>query len=165
MTAQERHRSSRIGWLRAAVLGANDGILSTSSLLIGVAAAHATHNTVLVAGVAGLLSGATSMATGEYVSVHSQADTERADLAIESRELATNFHGELRELSAIYVARGVAPSLPARSPNNSWHMMHLLRMPAMNLESTARVVPARFRPHWPPRAASLQEPPYRCWLQ
>ena len=111
MTAQERHRSSRIGWLRAAVLGANDGILSTSSLLIGVAAAHATHNTVLVAGVAGLLSGATSMATGEYVSVHSQADTERADLAIESRELATNFHGELGELSAIYVARGVAPEL------------------------------------------------------
>jgi VIT1/CCC1 family predicted Fe2+/Mn2+ transporter len=111
MATQDRHRSGRIGWLRAAVLGANDGILSTSSLLIGVAAAHATRNSVLLAGVAGLVSGATSMAAGEYVSVHSQADSESADLALESRELAVNYPGEQRELSAIYVARGVAPAL------------------------------------------------------
>ena len=77
---KERHRTERIGWLRAAVLGANDGILSTSSLVLGVAAAHATHSNVLVAGVAGLVAGAMSMAAGEYVSVHSQADTEQADL-------------------------------------------------------------------------------------
>jgi VIT1/CCC1 family predicted Fe2+/Mn2+ transporter len=111
MATQDRHRSGRIGWLRAAVLGANDGILSTSSLLIGVAAAHATRNSVLLAGVAGLVSGATSMAAGEYVSVHPQADSESADLALESRELAVNYPGEQRELSAIYVARGVAPAL------------------------------------------------------
>ena len=83
---KERHRTGRIGWLRAAVLGANDGILSTSSLVLGVAAARATHRSVLVAGVAGLVAGAMSMAAGEYVSVHSQADTEQADLAIERAE-------------------------------------------------------------------------------
>jgi VIT1/CCC1 family predicted Fe2+/Mn2+ transporter len=105
----ERHRTSRIGWLRAAVLGANDGILSTSSLLLGVAAAHATHRNVLIAGVAGLVAGAMSMAAGEYVSVHSQADTEQADLALERAELKADDKGEHKELMAIYVARGHPP--------------------------------------------------------
>src|ERR1022692_4101337 len=111
---KERHRIGRIGWLRAAVLGANDGILSTASLVLGVAAAHANHNNVLVAGVAGLVAGAMSMAAGEYVSVHSQADTEQADLELEREELAADDQGEHRELAAIYVARGLDPSLAKR---------------------------------------------------
>jgi vacuolar iron transporter family protein len=108
---KEQHLVGRIGWLRAAVLGANDGILSTASLVLGVASAHATHTDVLVAGVAGLVAGAMSMAAGEYVSVHSQADTEKADLALESRELKADSRGEHRELAAIYVARGLKPAL------------------------------------------------------
>jgi vacuolar iron transporter family protein len=108
---KERHRTERIGWLRAAVLGANDGILSTSSLVLGVAAAHTTHSNVLVAGVAGLVAGAMSMAAGEYVSVHSQADTEQADLDLERTELKADDQGEHKELAAIYVARGLDPSL------------------------------------------------------
>ena len=108
---KERHRTGRIGWLRAAVLGANDGILSTSSLVLGVAAAHGTHSNVLVAGVAGLVAGAMSMAAGEYVSVHSQADTEQADLDVERTELKTDDEGEHKELAAIYVARGLDRSL------------------------------------------------------
>jgi len=107
----EQHRTTRIGWLRAAVLGANDGILSTASLVLGVAAAHATHSNVLVAGVAGLVAGAMSMAAGEYVSVHSQADTEHADLERERKELKADDKGEHKELAAIYVARGLDPSL------------------------------------------------------
>jgi VIT1/CCC1 family predicted Fe2+/Mn2+ transporter len=107
----ERHRTGRIGWLRAAVLGANDGILSTSSLVLGVAAAHATHSNILVAGVAGLVAGAMSMAAGECVSVHSQADTEQADLQLERAELKTDDPGEHQELAAIYVARGLDPLL------------------------------------------------------
>ena len=108
---QERHRTQRIGWLRAAVLGANDGILSTSSLVLGVAAAHANHRSVLVAGVAGLVAGSMSMAAGEYVSVHSQADTEQADLKLERAELKADDKGEHKELQAIYVERGLDPSL------------------------------------------------------
>jgi vacuolar iron transporter family protein len=108
---KERHRTERIGWLRAAVLGANDGILSTASLVLGVAAAHATHSNVLVAGVAGLVAGAMSMAAGEYVSVHSQADTEQAELELERAELEADDKGEHKELAAIYVARGLDPSL------------------------------------------------------
>ncbi len=108
---RERHRTERIGWLRAAVLGANDGILSTASLVLGVAAAHASHSNVLVAGVAGLVAGAMSMAAGEYVSVHSQADTEQADLALERAELKADDKGEHKELMAIYVARGLKPGL------------------------------------------------------
>jgi VIT1/CCC1 family predicted Fe2+/Mn2+ transporter len=103
----EQHRTQRIGWLRAAVLGANDGILSTSSLVLGVAAAHATHRNILVAGVAGLVAGAMSMAAGEYVSVHSQADTEQADLKIERAELKADDKAEHKELQAIYVERGL----------------------------------------------------------
>jgi len=108
---KERHRAGRVGWLRASVLGANDGILSTASLVLGVAAAHATHSNIMVAGVAGLVAGAMSMAAGEYVSVHSQADTEEADLNLERAELKTDNEGEHRELTAIYVARGLDSSL------------------------------------------------------
>ena len=108
---KEHHHTDRSGWLRAAVLGANDGILSTSSLVLGVAAAHATHRNLLVAGTAGLVAGAMSMAAGEYVSVHSQADTESADLKIERVELKTDNKGEHKELAAIYVGRGLDPAL------------------------------------------------------
>ena len=108
---KERHRTDRIGWLRAAVLGANDGILSTASLVVGVAAAHASRDAVLVAGVAGLVAGSMSMAAGEYVSVSSQADTERADLARERKELKEDNEGEHKELASIYVSRGLDPLL------------------------------------------------------
>jgi VIT1/CCC1 family predicted Fe2+/Mn2+ transporter len=108
---RERHRTQHIGWLRAAVLGANDGIVSTASLIVGVAASNATHEAILVAGVAGLVAGAMSMAAGEYVSVSSQADTEQADLARERMELATDEDSEKDELTAIYVARGLDPAL------------------------------------------------------
>jgi VIT1/CCC1 family predicted Fe2+/Mn2+ transporter len=111
---EESHRVERAGWLRAAVLGANDGILSTSSLILGVAAAHANHGNVIVAGGAGLVAGAMSMAAGEYVSVHSQADTERAELERERAELKADDAGEHRELTAIYVGRGLEPALAKR---------------------------------------------------
>ncbi len=107
----ERHRTERIGWLRAAVLGANDGIVSTASLVIGVAAASASQGNILLTGVAGLVAGAMSMAAGEYVSVHSQADTENADLSRERAELEGNPAAEQRELAAIYVRRGLKPRL------------------------------------------------------
>jgi VIT1/CCC1 family predicted Fe2+/Mn2+ transporter len=107
----ERHRTKRIGWLRAAVLGANDGIVSTASLLVGVAAASASQGSLLLTGVAGLVAGAMSMAAGEYVSVHSQADTEQADLARERSELERDPAAEQRELSGIYVQRGLDPDL------------------------------------------------------
>jgi VIT1/CCC1 family predicted Fe2+/Mn2+ transporter len=107
----EKHLVARVGWLRAAILGANDGIVSTASLVVGVAAAAASQNDVLIAGVAGLVAGAMSMAAGEYVSVSSQSDTEQADLARERRELAENIEFEQDELAAIYVKRGVAPEL------------------------------------------------------
>ncbi len=108
---RERHRNDRIGWLRAAVLGANDGIVSTASLILGVAAAHATQDGIAIAGIAGLVAGAMSMAAGEYVSVHSQADTEQADLEKERRELETDDAGERRELTAIYIRRGLDQKL------------------------------------------------------
>jgi vacuolar iron transporter family protein len=110
----ERHRSERIGWLRAAVMGANDGIVSTASLVLGVAGAGAARSDVLVAGVAGLVAGAMSMAAGEYVSVSSQADTEAADLARERQELATDDTHERKELATIYVSRGLDPALAAQ---------------------------------------------------
>jgi len=111
MRHRERHRTDRIGWLRAAVLGANDGILSTASLVLGVAAAHGTHASVMVAGIAGLVAGAMSMAAGEYVSVRSQADSEAAALGMERAELAADDKGEHRELAAIYVHRGLDAAL------------------------------------------------------
>ena len=107
----ERHRTSRIGWLRASVMGANDGIVSTASLLLGVAAAGTDRSGMLIAGVAGLVAGAMSMAAGEYVSVHAQADTETADLAREQAELDADAEAELNELTAIYMRRGVEPEL------------------------------------------------------
>jgi VIT1/CCC1 family predicted Fe2+/Mn2+ transporter len=107
----ERHRTDRIGWLRAAVLGANDGIVSTASLVVGVAAANAASSEILVAGVAGLVAGAMSMAAGEYVSVSSQSDTERADLDRERKELATDSEFEHEELAAVYVKRGLDAEL------------------------------------------------------
>lgn len=111
MRHAERHRTERIGWLRAAVLGANDGIVSTASLVLGVAAAGADSKAVLVAGVAGLVAGAMSMAAGEYVSVSSQSDTERADIARERKELAGAPEHEQAELTEIYVGRGLDPEL------------------------------------------------------
>jgi vacuolar iron transporter family protein len=107
----ERHRAARTGWLRAAVLGANDGLLSTASLVLGVAAANGNRTSVLIAGFAALVAGAMSMAAGEYVSVHSQKDTEDADLALERRELRSDDIGEHKELAAIYVGRGLDPAL------------------------------------------------------
>ncbi|HUW53280.1 MAG TPA: VIT family protein [Rhodanobacter sp.] len=107
----ERHRTSRMSWLRASVLGANDGIVSTASLVLGVAAAHADRQNILIAGIAGLVAGAMSMAAGEYVSVHSQADSEQADLQREQAELQNDVEGEHKELAAIYVGRGLDPAL------------------------------------------------------
>ena len=111
MRHSEFHRSHRIGWLRAAVLGANDGIVSTASLIIGVTAGHANHYTIILTGVAGLIAGAMSMAAGEYVSVSTQSDTENADLAKERLELATDQENELKELTGIYIGRGLTPDL------------------------------------------------------
>ena len=111
MRHREWHRTDRIGWLRAAVLGANDGIVSTASLVLGVAAAHGTHSSVMVAGIAGLVAGAMSMAAGEYVSVRSQADSEQAALSMERAELKADDKAEHQELAAIYVHRGLAPAL------------------------------------------------------
>lgn len=110
----EYHRTDRVGWLRAAVLGANDGIVSTASLILGVAAANSSHGSIMVAGLAGLVAGAMSMAAGEYVSVHSQADSEKADLERERKELQTDDEGERRELAAIYVGRGLDPVLASK---------------------------------------------------
>lgn len=111
MSHTEIHRSHRVGWLRAAVLGANDGIVSTASLIIGVAAANTAHEGILIAGVAGLVAGAMSMAAGEYVSVSSQSDTENADLALEKKSLEENRDFEKNELAEIYEGRGIEPSL------------------------------------------------------
>ena len=109
--AREAHKTGRIGWLRAAVLGANDGIVSTASLVVGIGASNASHENILLAGVAGLVAGALSMAAGEYVSVSSQADTEQADLALERIHLASDHAVEQEELASIYVGRGLEPGL------------------------------------------------------
>lgn len=117
----EIHRSHRIGWLRAAVLGANDGIVSTASLIAGIAASHAPHGDIVLTGVAGLVAGAMSMAAGEYVSVSSQADTEKADLAREHRELHDDEPHEKKELAAIYIQRGLEPSLAQQVAEQLMH--------------------------------------------
>jgi vacuolar iron transporter family protein len=118
MAHRERHAVSRLGWLRAVVLGANDGLLSTSSLIIGVATAHGSRASILIAGLSGLLAGAMSMAAGEYVSVSSQADSEAADIERERQELAQSPAAEHRELVGIYVERGVTPwSAPLETPH------------------------------------------------
>jgi vacuolar iron transporter family protein len=111
MPEEKYHHSHRYGWLRAAVLGANDGVVSTASLIVGVATGHATHSSVLLAGAAGLVAGAMAMAAGEYVSVSSQADAEKADLALEKKGLEANSEAEHRELAAIYIKRGLNNSL------------------------------------------------------
>lgn len=111
MQHKEYHRIERIGWLRAAVLGANDGIISTASLLIGVAAAHTPYNGIVVAGIAGLIAGAMSMAAGEYISVSSQADTEKSALKLEKEELQENLPNEIEELTTIYINRGLQRDL------------------------------------------------------
>lgn len=108
---REHHRTGNLGWLRAAVLGANDGIVSTASLIVGVAAAGTEQQTILISGIAGLAAGAMSMATGEYVSVHSQADAEKAELVVESEEIAADPAAELHELASIYTKRGLDPVL------------------------------------------------------
>ena len=129
----ESHLVGRIGWLRAAVLGANDGIVSTASLIVGVAAAAATQNDVLIAGVAGLVAGAMSMAAGEYVSVSSQSDTEQADLARERKELSENVEFEQDELAEIYVKRGVDPALARQVAQQLMAKDALAPMRAMSL--------------------------------
>lgn len=111
MSHHEIHRSHRIGWLRAAVLGANDGIVSTASLIIGVAAAHSAHTDIMLAGIAGLVAGAMSMAAGEYVSVSSQLDTEKADLELERKSLKDDYEFELKELANVYEKRGFDSNL------------------------------------------------------
>jgi vacuolar iron transporter family protein len=113
-THREKHRSGRLGWLRAAVLGANDGLISTSSLVLGMSAAGGSNSSVMLAGLAGLVAGSLSMAAGEYVSVSAQSDSERADLAREGRELAMAPEAERRELAGIYVARGLSVALAER---------------------------------------------------
>ena len=121
MPAKEHHRIFRSNWLRAAVLGANDGIVSTASLITGVAAAQAAHGAILTSGLAGLVAGALSMAAGEYVSVRSQADTEAADLRLEQRSLKRNSGEELAELTEIYVQRGLSPDLAAQVASQLTH--------------------------------------------
>jgi VIT1/CCC1 family predicted Fe2+/Mn2+ transporter len=138
----ENHRTQRIGWLRAAVLGANDGILSTSSLVVGVAAADGTGASIWVAGIAGLVAGAMSMAAGEYVSVSSQADTERADLARERHELETDSVNEHRELAAIYVARGLDAPL-AKQVAEQLMLKDALRAHARDELGISEIVSAR----------------------
>jgi VIT1/CCC1 family predicted Fe2+/Mn2+ transporter len=153
---RERHRTGRMGWIHAAGLGANDGTLSTSSLVLGVAAAHATHGSVLVAGVAGLVAGTMSMAAGEYLSVHSQADTEDAELKLERTELKADDVGEHRELMAIHVARGLDPSLA--KPGAEQLMAHdAIGAHARDELGISEALRVRFRLPWPRLAASLLE--------
>ncbi len=166
MTARhsERHRTDRIGWLRAAVLGANDGIVSTASLVLGVAAANATHSSVMVAGLAGLVAGAMSMAAGEYVSVRSQADSEQAALDLERRELEADDHGEHRELAAIYVERGLDPELAKQVAEQLMAHDALGAHARDELGISETSVRARSRRRSRPRAASPSARRCRCWL-
>ena len=160
---RETHRTDRIGWLRAAVLGANDGIVSTASLVVGVAAADIARGDVLVTGMAGLVAGALSMAAGEYVSVSSQADTERADLARERTELATDLRAEENELAGIYMRRGVEPAL-ARTvalqlmARDAWP-----RTRATSSGSRRSSRPGLCRPHWHRRQHLRSERRCRFW--
>ena len=147
MRHKEHHRSERIGWLRAAVLGANDGIVSTASLILGVAAAGANKSDIIIAGIAGLVAGAMSMAAGEYVSVSSQADTEEADLARERQELATDDKSERAELASIYIARGIEPALAQQVADQL--MAHDALGAHIRIEATRS---GRFNPYTSPRA-------------
>jgi len=145
---RESHLVSRIGWLRAAVLGANDGIISTASLILGVASAAASKSNVLLSGVAGLVAGAMSMAAGEYVSVSSQADTEHADLEREKHELSEDPKSEKEELAQIYIARGVKPGLARQVAQQLMAKDAWVRMLATSLEFPRSAQRAQFRPHW-----------------
>jgi hypothetical protein len=141
MRHRELYRTKRIGWLRAPVLGANDGIVSTASLVVGVAAANTGRSQILLAGMAGLVAGALSMAAGEYVCVSSQGDTERADLGLERSELSTQRIAEENELAAIYERRGVEPTLARRVALQLMPMTPWARTPAMNLACRTRSLP------------------------
>jgi vacuolar iron transporter family protein len=149
-------------WLRAAVLGANDGIVSTASLVLGVAAAHGAHTGILTAGVAGLVSGTMSMAAGEYVSVHSQADTERAALVQERAQLDADIHAEHRELAAIYVRRGVDKALARKVAEQLMAHDALGAHAHDELGSRRLIAHGRCRPRRPPRPALSQERPCHC---
>ena len=174
----EGHAITRIGWLRAAVLGANDGILSTASLIVGVASAAADARQVLVAGVAGLVAGSLSMAAGEYVSVSSQADLEKADLHRERGELRDDPDGELTELTAIYVRRGLDPALAgkaclggggrvrawaATSPRRAPRQPRVAVMAETNSACRTRTGRDRLRPPWPRPPPSQPEQLCRWW--
>ena len=159
----EVHRSDRIGWLRAAVLGANDGLISTSSLIVGVAAAGPSRAAILLAAVAGLAAGALSMAAGEYVSVSSQADTEGADLDLERGELAASPEAERAELAGLYVARGLSRELAVEVADQLMAHDALRRArPRRARHPGADPGPARSRRRWPPPAASRSGPRRPC---
>ena len=128
----EQHNIEKIGWLRAAVLGANNGIISTASLVLGVASAHASHGNIMLTGIAGLTAGAMSMATGEYVSVHSQADTEKAAVAVERQEIKRDFTTNNASWKQFTSAGGSTCRLPSKLQNNSWPMMHWVPMRGTN---------------------------------
>jgi VIT1/CCC1 family predicted Fe2+/Mn2+ transporter len=157
----ERHYSDRIGWLRAAVLGANDGIVSTASLVVGIAAANVGRAELLIAAIAGLVAGAMSMAAGEYVSVSSQADTERADVEREKRELAADERAEREELAAIYVHRGLDSELAARVAEQL--MVPWRHIPAMNLAYPRRIERDRSRQQSLPPPRLRQGHCCRCY--
>jgi hypothetical protein len=162
MRHRERHRSERIAWLRAAVLGSNDGIVSTASLIAGVAAAGTSRSQVIIAGIAGLVAGAMSMAAGEYVSVSFQSDTQEADLALERQELTTDESGERAELTGIYVARGLEPALARQARINWWPTTLSVPTPETNSEFPMfsvrglcrRLSPRRPRFPWEPLCRS-----------
>ncbi len=161
-THAERHAFERIGWLRAAVLGANDGIVSTASLILGVAAAEASRGSVLTAGIAALVGGAMSMAAGEYVSVSSQSDTEKADMARETRELEEDPGAELEELQGIYVQRGLDPVLALEVARQLTAKDPLRHTCATNSAFPKSMRPVRSRPPSPPQPLSRLAPPCPC---
>jgi len=150
----EKNLIQRVGWLRAAVLGANDGILSTASLVLGVASAHADHKSIVLTAAAGLVAGAMSMAAGEYVSVHSQADPERAELTLESTELKEDHTGEHQELAAIYVARGLQPQLANQVAEQLMAHDALGAHARDELGTSPLSALVRFRQRWLPGQAS-----------
>jgi vacuolar iron transporter family protein len=163
MAHGEIHLSGREGWLRAAVLGANDGILSTAGLVLGVAAADASVSAIATAGIAGLVAGALSMAAGEYVSVSSQRDAQLADLALERRELASDPAGELEELAGIYRARGLEPALALRVAQGLTRHDALASHARDELGITRRDWRARCRRRGPPRSPSRSARSCRWW--
>jgi vacuolar iron transporter family protein len=161
---EERHYSDRTGWLRAAVLGANDGIVSTASLVVGVAAASSTRGEVLIAGIAGLVAGAMSMAAGEYVSVSSQADTEKADLVRERHELETDAEFEHQELATIYINRGLDPSLAQQVADQLMAHDALAAHARDDWASPKNIALGQFRRPWrPPLHLLLEQPFHSSW--